>query len=353
MKHLFSVHSPITFLSAYGTIKYLGLDNSEVIIMSSNYKVLIDDYKVIPSFEEVKNKTLFQKIKYFNVPKAYDNYIASVIGNQDFIAYIDLVSYKQRNIITHKNCRAFHFLEEGNSTYQQYDDLEDLTWQERHIGWRNKGIFDFYSLLRIMRGYNLRMLSMPYIYMAYANIKGIQFFSISKNAYVNIKDENRVVLKFENNDPNIEKLAGGYAYQHQTIWLDGSNARYTGLDESYYHQAIHQAIPILKAKEVIKDKVYVKLRPGIKDVDSNQLVAILKFHGIEVEVMPNDMIIEAFLIQSSKCHVIGVMTSVLEYAHVFGHKAYSIYSLFEKQPPTFFDRMTGMWENIERLKPIS
>jgi hypothetical protein len=44
------------------------------------------------------------------------------------------------------------------------------------------------------------------------------------------------------------------------------------------------------------------------------------------------------------------MTSVLEYAHVFGHKTYSIYGLFEKQPPTFFDRMIGFWENIENLK---
>jgi hypothetical protein len=79
-------------------------------------------------------------------------------------------------------------------------------------------------------------------------------------------------------------------------------------------------------------------------------VSILRANNIEVEVMPYDMIIEAFLIQSANCKIIGVMTSVLEYAHVFGHEAYSIYGLFEKQPPTFFDRMTGFWQNIENLK---
>jgi hypothetical protein len=65
--------------------------------------------------------------------------------------------------------------------------------------------------------------------------------------------------------------------------------------------------------------------------------------------MPNDMIIEAFLIESNNCKVIGVLTSVLEYAHVFGHEVYSIYGLFEKQPPTFFDRMAGFWENIIKI----
>jgi|AntRauTorckE5430_2_1112549.scaffolds.fasta_scaffold09154_2 hypothetical protein len=354
MKHVFSVHSPITFLVAYATIKHLGLKREDVLILSSTYKVLIDDYKVIPSFSETRNNTLFQKLKYFNVPKSHDQYLDLYLNGQGFIAYIDLMSYAQKVLVTHQQCKAFHFIEEGNSAYMAWDNDKDLTWEDYTGGmlYRVNFVERNYikSLIRTLRGYNLRLISLPYHYMAYANFKGINFFAFSNNAFYNVSPDKRVLVKSPANDTNIQKLAGGHFLNDSTIWLDGSNARYTGLEESYYYDAIKKAIPLLKEKGIIKDKVYAKLRPGIKDFSTNKLVSILKANNIEVEVMPNDMIIEAFLIQSENCKIIGVMTSVLEYAHVFGHEAYSIYGLFEKQPPTFFDRMTGFWQNIESLK---
>jgi hypothetical protein len=350
MKHVFSVHSPITFLVAYATIKHLRLKREDVLILSSSYKVLIDDYKVIPSFTEARNSTLIQKLKYFNVPKSFDTYLTPHLKGEVFTAYVDLMSYAQKILVTHKQCKEFHFIEEGNSTYQASDDLIDITWHERQDSWRSSGILDLKSIVRILRGYNLRLLSLPYIYSAYANMELTRFFVFSENAYYNVAPDKRVVVKPPNGDANIKKLAGGHFLNDSTIWLDGSNARYTGLEESYYYDAIKKAIPLLKEKGIIKDKVYAKLRPGIKDISTNKLVSILRENGLDVEVMPNDMIIEAFLIQSANCKIIGVMTSVLEYAHVFGHEAYSIYGLFEKQPPTFFDRMTGFWQNIENLK---
>jgi hypothetical protein len=350
MKHIFSVHSPITFLVAYATIKHLGLKREDVLILSSTYKVLIDDYKVIPSFTETRNNTLFQKLKYFNVPKSHDQYLDLYLNGQDFIAYIDLMSYAQKVLVTHQQCKAFHFIEEGNSTYQASDDLIDITWHERQDSWRTSGFLDLKSIVRVLRGYNLRLLSLPYIYSAYSNMENTKFFAFSKNAYYSVSQDKRVMVKPPKDDANINKLAGGHFLNNATIWLDGSNAKYTGLEESYYHEAIKKAIPLLKEKGVIKDKVHVKLRPGIKDISANKLVSILRENDLEVEVMPNDMIIEAFFIESNNCKVIGVLTSVLEYAHVFGHEAYSIYGLFEKQPATFFDRMTGFWQNIENLK---
>jgi hypothetical protein len=350
MKHIFSVHSPITFLVAYATIKHLELKKENVFFLSATYKVLLDDYKVILSFSEARNKSFLQKIKYFNVPKSHDQYLDIYLKGQEFTAYIDMMSYAQKALVTHNQCKEFHFIEEGNSTYQTNDDLQDISWPERKNSWRGKGVLDFKSWVRVLRGYNLRLLSLPYIYSAYANMVDIKFFAFSENAYYNVSSSKRILVKPPKEDPNINKLAGGHFLNNATIWLDGSNGKFTGLDESYYYKAIEKAIPILKQKRIIKDKVYAKLRPGIKDFSTNKLVSILKANNIEVEVMPNDMIIEAFFIESNNCKVIGVLTSVLEYAHVFGHKAYSIYGLFEKQPPTFFDRMNGFWDNIENLK---
>ena len=349
MKHIFTVHSSLTFLVAYATIKHLNLDKEDVLFISSKYTVLLDDYKVIPSFTEARNSTLVQKLRYFNVPKSFDNYLASHIQGEVFTVYVDLMSYFQKILVTHKQCQVFHFIEEGNSAYQANDDLEDITWHERQHSWRSSGILDFKSIVRIFRGYNLRLLSLPYIYTAYGYMEDTKFFSFSNNAFYNINPDKRVLVKPPVGDVNIKKLAGGHFLNEATIWLDGSNGRYTGLEESFYYDAINKAIPLLKEKGVIKDKVYVKLRPGIKDISTNKLVAILRENNITIDVMPNDLILEAFFMQSNNCNVIGVLTAALEYAHVFGHKAYSIYGLFEKQPPTFFDRMTGFWKNIENL----
>jgi hypothetical protein len=353
MKHIFTVHSSITFLVAYSTIKHLSLDKSDVLIISTNYTIPLDDYKVVPGFTEARNSTLIQKLKYFNVPKSFDNYLTPHLEGEVFTAYVDLMSYFQKILITHNQCQAFHFIEEGNSAYMAWDNDKDLTWEDYTGGmtYRVNFIESNYikSVIRTLRGYNLRLISLPYHYMAYVNFKGINFYAFSNNAFYNVSPDKRILLKLPKNDTNIKKLAGGHFLNDATIWLDGSNARYTGLEESYYYDAIKKAIPLLKEKGVIKDKVYAKLRPGIKDFSANKLVSILRANNIEVEVMPNDLIIEAFFMQSNNCKIIGVLTSVLEYAHVFGHEAYSIYGLFEKQPPTFFDRMTGFWENIIKI----
>jgi len=349
MKHVFTIHSSLTFLVAYATIKHLDLDKSDILLISQSYEVPISDFKVISDFHNARNNTTLKRIENFNVPKAFDKYISEHLDGQDFTAYVDLMSYYQKILITHNNCKSFHFIEEGNSAYQAKDDLQDITWSERKDAWRTSNLFQLKSLMRVLRGYNLRLLSLPYIYSAYAFMEDTKFFAFSQNAFYNVLNEKRVLLRPAKDDNNIKKLAGGHAYQNATIWLDGSNSRYTGLDESFYHAAIRKAVPILKEKGVIKDKVYAKLRPGIVDKSSNKLVSILSEFNIQVEVMPNDLILEAFFMQSENCNVIGVLTAALEYAHVFGHKVYSIYGLFDKQPPTFFDRMTGFWENIENL----
>ena len=349
MKHIFTIHSSITFLVSYATIKHLNINQKDVIIISDNFEVPIDHYHVIPSFYESRNKTILQKALYFNVPKAFDNYVSEHLGDEDFIAYVDLMSYYQKILITHKRCLSFNFLEEGNSAYKVSDNLMDIIWDERKSEWRSN-CFQIKSLIRVLRGYNLKLLGLSYIYSTYAFMDETKFYSFSKNAFYNAAAGKKVILKPDQDDECITQLSSGCAYDKATIWLDGSNARYTGLDESNYHNAIQKAIPILQNRDVITNKVLVKLRPGLENVSENPLISILERHGIIVEVMPSNVFLETCFIRSKNCNVIGVLTAALEYAHVFGHNAFSIYGLFEEQPPTIFDRMLGFWENVENLK---
>lgn len=352
MKHVFTVHSPITFLAAYATIKHLKINKIDVIVISSSYKVPIEDYKVIPSFVEARNKTALQKLRYFNVPRSFDAYLDSHLQGEDFIAYIDLMSYYQKILVTHKQCQEFHFIEEGNSSYANSNDLETLTWDKRQNKLRvNTQVSYISNLLNGLkwasRGYTNRFLALPYAYDNYHNIKGIKYFTFSAKAFPLVESSQKRVLKFEN-DHGINQLSKGLSYEDALIWVDGANERFTGLDLSYYHEAIDLAINKL-GKKLYNKRVVIKLRPGLKEYSKNYLFNALKKANVEVEVMRDDIVLEAVFLNSKNCTVLGNLSSALFYASIFGHQSYSIYSLYSKKVKTIFDDMPGFWENINNL----
>jgi hypothetical protein len=120
------------------------------------------------------------------------------------------------------------------------------------------------------------------------------------------------------------------------------------LPEDIYHNALKKAVARLKPQLEGK-KIFVKLRPGENLYTSNFLYQLLVRNNLEVEVLPNNLIIECVFINSKNCLVIGNLSSALFYAAIYGHKAYSVYSLFEKKVSTYFDQMPGYWQMIKKL----
>jgi hypothetical protein len=355
MKHIFIVHSPITFFAAYAAIKYLRLNKGEVIVISSNYKVPMEDFKVIPSFVEARNKNALQKMKYYNVPKSFDAYLNLHLYGQDFIAYIDLMSYYQKILVTHTRCREFHFIEEGNSSYANSNDLETLTWDKRQnklrVNTQGSYISNLLNGLKWAgRGYTNRFLALPYAYDNYQNIKGIKYFTFSNKGFPLVETDQKRVLDLKNDD-GIGQLSKGLCYENALLWVDGANERFTGLDLSYYHKAIDLAIEKL-ATQLNNRKIVIKLRPGLKEYSGNYLFKALRKANAEVEVMRDDIILEAVFLNSKNCTVLGNLSSALFYASIFGHHSYSIYSLYSKKVKTIFDDMPGFWENVGKLEGL-
>lgn len=356
MKHVFSIHSNITFLVAYATIKKLELSDEDVILMSSNYKVKINDFKVIPNFYEARNRTIIQKIKYLNVPKSFDDYINEHVAGEDYIAYIDLMSYYQKMLVTNEKCREFHFIEEGNSTYMEVDDIDDLTWpgKFRGVTFREKLFYKksfFISLLRILKGSNYRLLQLPYHYMAYVNLKNIRFFCFSDNAFFNAPASKKIKLSPKFLENLSHEFTNDIIIKNDIIWIDEPKVRFTDLDSSFYYNAAAKALNILKKKSINK-RIYVKFRPNIKQaaIKQNRLIELLKLNHFEYEILPPWINLEVLFANSKNNMVIGVHSTALEYAHMFGHQTYSIFDLFDEQPETFFDRMTGFKNNLKSLK---
>lgn len=354
MKHVFSVHSPITFLISYAVIENLKLQKEDVIILTNNYSVPSAKYPAFP-FLSSKQRSMFDRVFNMNSPEVEDKYLDSLLKGEKFIAYIDMVSFPQRILITHRGCEKFHFIEEGNSSYREEEDLDTATWEwaYKKVSFRENGSK---NLLKNaiqgfkwgIRGYNLRLQNLPYSFKAYGYFNGLKFFGFSDKVFPDTPFDKKEILSIDEKDPEILKMAGGIQLQDCVIWVDGSNSGFTGLDESIYHKAIDKTI--LKLKNVLTEKkVHIKLRPGIKDYSSNYLYSALTKNNIEVNVMPDKLLLECVFISSSNCTVIGNLSSALFYAQIFGNKSYSIYSLFEKQVPTIFDKMPAYWDKVEKL----
>lgn len=352
MKHIFTIHSPITFLVSYAVIVHFKLKRQDVILLTrSNYKPPVEGFIVKKDLAELEN-SFISKLRNMNFPHAYDKYIKSICEGDNYTAYVDLMSYYQKILVTNSACKAFHFIEEGNSTYQTTDDLTDLTWSERSDNYRFSGAFSasrLKAIVRVLRGYSLRLLSIPYHYQAYANFINLNYYCLSDNAFYNAPQAKKVILNIDSDSSDIKKMSASESLNNELIWIDGSAASFTNLPQNVYYEAIDKAVKKLIIDGKLPQHVYVKLRPGIKDSDDNYLVLCLKKNNRNVTLLPDQTVLEALFIVSSNCTVVGNLSTALEYAHVFGHKAYSIYSLFEKQPPTFFDRMDGFWKNVEKL----
>lgn len=355
MKHLFSVHSPITFLAAHAVIEHLQLKVDDVLIMSNRYKVPLDKYQVFPFLSSI-HKQWWQKLMYLNAPLNEDHYLDKLLQGDDFIAYIDLMSFNQVSFITNSACKGFHFIEEGNSSYRTGDDFSSLTWKwykDDSNTFRIKGIKQRFAqvisaIKWASRGYNHRFLSVPYSYNNFAFFEGVKFFSFSDLAYPDIPVSKKVKLSLGTHTKDIAKLAANISLDDAIIWVDGDNSRFTKLSLKVYHDAIDEAIDRRKT-ELSKHQVYLKLRPGIDNYSENYLYSTLEAKGFSPQVLPNDLVLEAVFVNSSNCIVIGNLSSALFYAKIFGHRAYSIYHLYTKKVTTIFDKMPGYWSMVENI----
>lgn len=348
MKHIFTVHSPITFLAAYATSLHLKLKKEDIIFLTNDYKVPSVGLNVFPGFSDV-HKGFWNKFLYSNQPAWSDSYINRLTENDNFTAYVDLMSYNQRILVTHSKCVQFHFIEEGNSSYRSNDSLLDMTWDKRNESYRvsNKIKAIANAVKWAYRGYTPRLLSIPYSFSAYHDFPGIKFFGFSSLAFPQVAIDKKIVLDLRK-DGQWNELAGNIALKDSIIWVDGSNNRFTGLDDSFYHDAVNTAIDKLQTT-LQGQTIYLKFRPGLKNAEEQFLYKALTKGGFKVEILPDQIILECVFLNATNCIVIGNLSSALFYAAIFGHKAYSIYSLFKSQPPTIFDQMPGYWHMVNRI----
>lgn len=355
MKYLFTIHSHVTFLSALAVIKYEKLDKDEVIIISSNYRVPLEDYTVCPSYDETET-SLFIKLKNLNYPAAFDRYIDQITGGEKYIAFIDLMSSGNRILVTNPQCEGFHFIEEGIVNYGNYDSFRLLTIDIDRFPWRINYKKDWKLLLngifRIIRGRSLKLLSLPIHPNIYANFQSVKFYCFSEKAFLKISPESKVITPFTIIREEMQSLINGLDISGSCLWLGDSMNRVYGIDLEEFKSALTTFLEnwIKQDNNILQRKMYIKFRPDQPDEEKRETLRIFESFGFEITILSYDTIIEALLIASENVNVMGNGTSLLIYANILGHRSYSMFrNIPDKYNIPLAKDYSGVWEMVEAI----
>jgi hypothetical protein len=342
MKHIFTVHSPITFLCAYSVCKTLELNEADVIIISSGYTPPFEYGQIVPAFHEKKNGFL-SKLLNINLPKAYDKYISNLIDRNDFIAYIDLMHYWQRILVTHENCKQFNFLEEGMNSYLKPDTLGEVTFVAKEKTFRVNSMKDYLNLFYFAaRGYNHKLLNLPYWSLGYRYLENVSYFCFSDLCYPGIKREYKKVIKFHSNSDNGLKL------ENAIIWIeDIYNKRHVS-DNKDIHFAFDNSVKYIQNEYGMTHKHYVKLRPSGK-VSESEVAPILAENEIDYEILNVNEPLELILSKSKNIVLISATSSLCYYGKTMGHEAYTYFWLLKNRRHSAFEGMDFYWNLVNKI----
>ena len=348
MKHVFTVHSPVTYFCACNVVLHENLNPENVIFLYSSYTPKESIGSLLPSFQE-KHKSLWSKILTFNITKKHDSYIDTICTGHDFIAYIDLAHYYQKLLITHRNCHVFHFIEEGTASYLAPQTLQELTRIESQSNFRFESIKSkFRSLLRIFRGYNLKLLAIPYFANAFSSLSGIRFYGFHEDVFPGVPEEKKIILCAKSLQHTAKKSNESQNLSDAVILIEESYFRSYGVNKEHVASCFERSLIWLN-NNLNEKQLLVKLRPGQKASDS-LWITYLKKYDKAYELISDDEPLEEKLIDSSNCIVLGTVSSLLFYAAVFGHKAFSNYSFIDERPLSSFDYAIYYWNKVSLME---
>jgi hypothetical protein len=327
MKHVFIIHSNITYLSALGVIMKEKINLDDVVILSWNNFQREEPVKVhrVKQYDAVRN--IFRHpIDYIFKVRYLDRTIAKLVDYEPYIAYTEALYFFHDVVVTHPLCQKFNFIEEGLVVY-----AKEINWQQqtanysqqpcyRYCGWSG-----FLQKLRdikmIVQGYKLEMLGLPAFYNAFFCTRDIKFYGFCEQSFYGV--EHREVMDIK----AIGKHYKWSLYYRQLkdvdIWLGQNNPQGgNALIDTYV-----KAIEIGCAQRLLsqgKKKVMVKFHPFEEQYAKEQTIAMFNRHGIAVEIIPDEVILELELMNSENVRLYSVCSSLLVYAALMGVECNSI-----------------------------
>ncbi len=341
MKHLFLVHSPITYLISVSIITELKIAKEDAVIVFHEFDEVDkqnDQYIGVIINRVYIKKLSFRKfynyIRYFNIINRIDRLVNAIIKNQKFISYIPVLTYIGKSLITHPNCTSFSFIEEGLGHYYKEETVHSLTATNSKDLFRSSGLKNIRRVLSetylLYRGYNFKLQALPFSYSCYHSFKNVGFYGLSSDSFPLIDQEKKIIIPFVAKNFGLIKQDESINLNSKIIWVGDGSVSQHGFSQNLYLEGIKEGcIRFLKEKET--KNIFIKFHRD----ETNNLRKIIKKifedNQIEVQVIPDSVIMDLLLFIAEYVILIGVYSSLLYYASVMGHTSFSIYEFLKKE----------------------
>jgi hypothetical protein len=360
VKHIFLVHTPITYLVSISVINELKINKEGAIIIfhEFNNEALFESHMYTSTrIGEIDDKKFFRKLlgffKYFNIARRVDLLIDRITGNENFIAYVPVLTPVQKFLITHPNCVSFNFIEEGLAQYFKENTLETLNPLYRKYAWRSSILNQPGRVLNeiyfVLRGYNFKLSGLPFSYSCYNSVRNVFFYGLTEDSFPLINDQQKTILSFEGKKFSAVRQNCDINLNDKFIWIGDPGVVHHGYKQKIYLDGILKGCISFLTKKEVKD-IFVKFH---RDEPNNLRKAVAKLfddNGISIQVIPDSTIMELLLFEAKNVSLIGVYSSLLYYASIMGHKSFSIYTFLQEEYTNARKRdFTFYWNKVSLI----
>jgi len=300
MKHVFIINSHTTFLTALGTVKYLKLKNEDVILVyTRNYR---NEVTLVP-FKTVEGTEITDACK--TIGEDYEGYIRKVDDfiDQNIEGKYDLYvphfqHYCFQIFYTHKRCRRASYIQEGGPAVNKMFE-NDVPLIERIKSFIRHAILGrrTFECLWYKRGtlYKQRF---------------INSYAIN-NVYFHCLPSRNHIVQWPKQKLDI-KLNAGYP-----IFIFDGHVSNGFVEPNIYMKLCKEIISLYAA-----GKNYVKFHPAQSQKERESITELFSEKGCSTEIMSDDIPVEYIIIQFKNLTFVGFTSSLLYYAHDFGHKVF-------------------------------
>ena len=311
MKHIFYVHSYVTYLVVLGVVEHERISDDDVFLITARGAVnqtrfaSMDINEKYPSLFGVPcyGKNLFY-IKHYRSIKAFDKEIRDICCNYTYICYIPSDShFFQQLLSSHSKCVKINFLEEGLFSYN--DEFRKKKWPFNGL----KGIIKRY-LYTGNRNHNpLSIVSSATLYTLFStdNYKG----PLNKKCVM----------------PNLQEI------KYDGIKLRNTNVLMMNAFKDASSIVISNLLSVIehfaKDKKAKNEKVYIRHHPYSNNIFREEVESIFIRHGVEHEVLSNRLNTELMLFNSENLSIYGFFSAAMLYGALMGHTAISFVDLFK------------------------
>lgn len=314
MKHLFLVHTHITYIVAQSIIESLSIKKKNIFfICTRNYKIDFDNQMNLNAEFELLNNTNYSNFYLkWHLIKKIDRKLNSA-GIDLYHAYLPHIAHPLFQILgSNKKCYKINIMEEGANCLSNrlYNPPISLKKKIISLLFNKTGLWGKYRYFRVSSNTELKYFKKKILPV---------FYGISSKSFQNVTGYEKQIINIYKEIKTVSKQIPDSA----SILLLESIIEQDNLNSVLFFDSIE-----FIAKKLNNEKVYLKFHPYQNADNREHVITILKKYTT-VNLIADDVVMEKVFLYTKNLKVYGFTTSLLFYAKSFGHEAISFAYLWK------------------------